>query len=79
MINVDEQMVSYTYSVAPNTRYEVDVGAEAGPPCTGQIPTRWSEIERVGCTTPPSSKCVKFCILMLDATDMLKICIRNCI
>ena len=55
-VSVDLQMTSHTYGVAPNTRYEVDIGAEAGPPCTGQFPTSWSEIERVGCTTPPSSE-----------------------
>ena len=56
MIPVNEQLTSHTYSVDPNTRYEVDIGAEAGPPCIGQFPTSWSEIEKIGCTTPPSSE-----------------------
>ena len=56
MITVDERVTSHTYNVAPNTRYEVSIGTEAGPPCTDQFPTSWSEIERVGCTTPPTSE-----------------------
>ena len=53
---VDAQSTSYTYNVDPNSRYEVQIGANPSDPCIGSIPTSWSSVQSESCTTPPSSK-----------------------
>ena len=47
---------SFTYAVAPNTRYSVQIGADRTPPCENVFPTVWSTIHTENCTTPPAGR-----------------------
>ena len=51
---------SYSFSVSPNSRYEVKVGVEPAAPCQGTIESKWAAPMTGTCITPASGKCFRY-------------------
>ena len=46
----------YSFSVLPNSRYEVQVGVESKTPCQATIQSKWAVPMTGKCITPASGK-----------------------
>ena len=58
---------SHSFSVSPNSRYEVKVGVEPAYPCQGTIESKWAAPMTGTCITPASGKW--FCNFPLSIFD----------